>query len=124
MAGEYAKVKVKQFPQLAKRETSENRYWKKLDTQTLVKENTAINSVEFSPVAPHDFVFTSGLRVHLYVPAIAAPPMPEWARARTRRLHFAFAGCPPFPFRFACANLTPLPVVRAPHTGTVRVQTR
>jgi len=33
----------------------------------LIKENTAINSVEFSPVAPHDFVFTSGMRVHLYV---------------------------------------------------------
>eukprot|EP00911_Craspedida_sp_UC1_P000938 UC1_evm1s708 len=66
MSAEYARVQVKQFPQLARRETAENRYWQKLEMPTMVKEHTAINSVSFSPVAPYDFLFTSGLRVHLY----------------------------------------------------------
>ncbi|KJE94791.1 U3 small nucleolar RNA-associated protein 15 [Capsaspora owczarzaki ATCC 30864] len=59
-------VTTKQYPRLARRETSESRYWKRFKFPVVVKEYSAVSHIHFSPTAPWDFAVTSSTRIQIY----------------------------------------------------------
>ncbi|CAK9439484.1 uncharacterized protein LODBEIA_P35840 [Lodderomyces beijingensis] len=52
-------------PTYAQQTTPEQRYWRSYTSPQLIKENHAINHIEFNPVAPHDFSVTSSTRIQI-----------------------------------------------------------
>jgi len=68
---EYRKTRVKRLPRAAVRETAESRYWAKLKNPVLVHHNGPVNSVHFSPIAPHSFAAAASVGVHVYKPKSA-----------------------------------------------------
>eukprot|EP00052_Salpingoeca_macrocollata_P021387 m.183248 g.183248 ORF g.183248 m.183248 type:complete len:497 (+) comp21517_c1_seq2:131-1621(+) len=66
MSSYFKKLTIQRHPRLAQRETSEDRYWKKFQYPVVVKEYSAISSINFCPVAPFDFAVCSSTRVQLY----------------------------------------------------------
>lgn len=65
-------------------QTAENRYWDKLKYPIVVKEFSAVTSVNFCPVAPFNFAVTSSLKVCCALVHVCAPvlwhvlPLPEY----------------------------------------------
>ncbi|KCV69060.1 hypothetical protein H696_04480 [Fonticula alba] len=63
---EWKPIPRRQFPKLPGLRTEESIYWRKYRFPVLVKETGAVTSINFSPVRPHDFAVTSGMRVQIY----------------------------------------------------------
>jgi len=66
MAVEFHRLEIRKFPKIAKRETADTRYWKKLSFPIIVKEYGAVTHVDFCRTKPHDFVATSSSRIQIY----------------------------------------------------------
>eukprot|EP00743_Colponemidia_sp_Colp-15_P003436 GILK01003710.1.p1 GENE.GILK01003710.1~~GILK01003710.1.p1 ORF type:complete len:535 (+),score=87.61 GILK01003710.1:42-1607(+) len=62
----YKKLEIKRFPRSTVRQTAEGRYWKRFKNVVLRKEISAVTSVDFNPVAPHDFAVASSTRIAIY----------------------------------------------------------
>ncbi|KAL2917963.1 U3 small nucleolar RNA-associated protein 15 [Polyrhizophydium stewartii] len=62
----FAKLPIHQYPRVAGRTSDDTAYWSRLKSPVIVKEFAAINSVQFSPVRPHDFCVASSTRVQVY----------------------------------------------------------
>ncbi|KAJ7365692.1 snoRNA-binding rRNA-processing protein [Desmophyllum pertusum] len=63
---EFQRLGIRKFPKIAKRQTSDTRYWKKLSFPIIVKEYGAVSHVDFCRTKPHDFVATSSSRIQIY----------------------------------------------------------
>lgn len=63
---EFHRLEVRKFPRIAKRQTADTRYWKKLSFPIVVKEYGAVTHVDFCRTKPHDFVATSSSRIQIY----------------------------------------------------------
>eukprot|EP00049_Salpingoeca_infusionum_P026409 m.25559 g.25559 ORF g.25559 m.25559 type:complete len:523 (-) comp8732_c2_seq1:55-1623(-) len=70
---EYTRVPIAQFPRLALRETSEDRYWKQLKHPIISKEFGPVTSIHFAPTAPHHYAVTTGTQVQIYDSATNKP---------------------------------------------------
>ncbi|KAG5422177.1 utp15 [Candida metapsilosis] len=53
-------------PTLASQTTPEQRYWRSYISPQLIKENHAINHIEFNPTSPYDFAVVSSTRIQLF----------------------------------------------------------
>lgn len=69
MSGEFRKLAVKKFPKAEfRKDTLEQKYWKGFQFPTIVKEFSAINHVNFSPVAPYDCLVTCSGKIQIFAP--------------------------------------------------------
>ena len=64
--GDFQRTQVKRHPQLEDSESTEGRFWRKFRFPAVTKHAQAVNHIDASPVAPHDFAVTSGMGVTLY----------------------------------------------------------
>jgi U3 small nucleolar RNA-associated protein 15 len=64
----YQKLKLKQYPKTPTSLTSEARYWKNFKFTILLRQISAVTSIDFSPVAPHEFAISSSSRVQIFDP--------------------------------------------------------
>ncbi|KAJ1960664.1 U3 small nucleolar RNA-associated protein [Dipsacomyces acuminosporus] len=63
---DYKPLGVKRVPRSIKRALPDAGYWKKFQSQVLVKEYGMVTSLDFSPVKPHDLVVTASTRLQVY----------------------------------------------------------
>ncbi|KAJ4461732.1 putative U3 small nucleolar RNA-associated protein 15 [Paratrimastix pyriformis] len=62
----FKKLSIKRFPKEGLRRTPEAQYWRKFKFPVLINENATPTCIDFSPVAPHDFAVTGGVRIQIY----------------------------------------------------------
>lgn len=66
-------TKIQVYPKLGEKVTQDTLYWKNYKAPIQIKEFGAITSIDFSPVAPHNFAVTAFTRVHIYGPFSQEP---------------------------------------------------
>lgn len=67
MATRYTRVQRRVYPVgVEERESPEGRFWGKFAIANVVKLSHAVNHIDCSPVAPHDYAVTSGSSVVIY----------------------------------------------------------
>ncbi|KAM6944059.1 U3 small nucleolar RNA-associated protein 15 homolog [Lycodopsis pacificus] len=66
-------TKIPLYPKLGEKVTQDTLYWKNYKAPVQIKEFGAVSSIDFSPVAPHDFAVTSFTRIHIYGPFSQEP---------------------------------------------------
>ncbi|KAG0721193.1 U3 small nucleolar RNA-associated protein 15 [Chionoecetes opilio] len=62
----FKRTHTRGYSRAAAKTTSDTLYWRKLDFPVTVKEFTAIDSVDISPVEPHYIAVTSGPKIDVY----------------------------------------------------------
>lgn len=65
-AGEYPKLKLKQFAKVQDRETSEAKYWKSFTNAKEQKFQSAPSCIHFNPVNPNEYIVTGSTKISLY----------------------------------------------------------
>ncbi|KAI8929897.1 WD40-repeat-containing domain protein [Entophlyctis helioformis] len=68
MNNSYKKLPIRQYPKVSGRVSDDSAYWSKLKAPVIIKEFASVTSVQYSPVAPHDFCIASSTRVQVYSP--------------------------------------------------------
>lgn len=69
MAGEFRKLPIKRFPKPeSRKDTQEQKFWKAFQFPTTIKEYSAINYIDFSPVAPYDCLVTCSGKMQIFAP--------------------------------------------------------
>ena len=63
---EFKKLKLKQYPQIQDRETSESKYWKSFQIGCEHKLLGSPNCIHFNPFTPDSFIVTASTKVSLY----------------------------------------------------------
>jgi U3 small nucleolar RNA-associated protein 15 len=63
---EFQRVKIKQFPKIQDRETSEAKYWKSYSVSLQEHLLGSPSCIDFNPVNPNQFIATASSSVHLY----------------------------------------------------------
>ncbi|TNN40486.1 U3 small nucleolar RNA-associated protein 15 [Liparis tanakae] len=66
-------TKLQVYPKLGEKVTQDTLYWKNYKAPIQIKEFGAITSIDFSPVAPHNFAVTAFTRIHIYGPFSQEP---------------------------------------------------
>ncbi|XP_049850741.1 U3 small nucleolar RNA-associated protein 15 homolog [Schistocerca gregaria] len=66
MSEKYRRLTIKRFPQSGEAKSEEENFWKKFRFPILIKQHTAITSIDFSPVLPYDFVVTNSLCAQIF----------------------------------------------------------
>ncbi|XP_068461468.1 U3 small nucleolar RNA-associated protein 15 homolog [Clinocottus analis] len=66
-------TKIQVYPKLGEKVTQDTLYWKNYKAPVQIKEFGAITSINFSPVAPHNFAVTAFTRIHIYGPFSQEP---------------------------------------------------
>jgi len=65
---EYHRVPLKRVTKAKHRQSSEDRYWDKLQHPVYVRHPAAVTHINFNPVAPHNFAVSASTAVVLYEP--------------------------------------------------------
>ncbi len=65
-AGDYPKLKLKQFAKVQDRETSEAKYWKSFTNAKEQQLQSAPTSIHFNPVDPTAYIVTASNKISLY----------------------------------------------------------
>jgi len=67
MAGEFHKIPRKLYAKPeTRKESREQKYWKAFQFPTVIKEFSAINHIEYSPVQPYNCLVTSSAKVQIF----------------------------------------------------------
>ncbi|KAL6113738.1 utp15 [Pungitius sinensis] len=66
-------TKIQVYPKLGEKVTHDTLYWKNYKPPIQIKEFGAVSSIDFSPVAPHNFAVTAFTRIHIYGPYSREP---------------------------------------------------
>ncbi|KAM9810732.1 U3 small nucleolar RNA-associated protein 15 homolog [Neosynchiropus ocellatus] len=66
-------TKIPVYPKLGEKVTQDTLYWKNYKAPVQIKEYGAVSSIDFSPVAPHNFAVTAFTRIHVYGPFSQEP---------------------------------------------------
>uniref|UniRef100_G3NKA3 U3 small nucleolar RNA-associated protein 15 homolog n=1 Tax=Gasterosteus aculeatus aculeatus TaxID=481459 RepID=G3NKA3_GASAC len=66
-------TKIQVYPKLGEKVTQDTLYWKNYKPAIQIKEFGAVSSIDFSPVAPHNFAVTAFTRIHIYGPYSLEP---------------------------------------------------
>ncbi|KAM8885909.1 U3 small nucleolar RNA-associated protein 15 homolog isoform 2-T4 [Spinachia spinachia] len=68
----YKPTQIQVYPKPGEEATQDTLYWKNYE-QIQIKEFGAVSSIDFSPVAPHNFAVTAFTRIHIYGPYSLEP---------------------------------------------------
>ncbi|KAL0978929.1 hypothetical protein UPYG_G00177960 [Umbra pygmaea] len=80
-------TKIPIYPKLGEKVTQDTLYWKNYKSPVQVKEFGAVTSIDFSPVAPHNYAVTASTRIHIYGPFSQEP-----VKTFTRFKNTAYSG--------------------------------
>ncbi|CAB1320268.1 unnamed protein product [Coregonus sp. 'balchen'] len=66
-------TKIPIYPKLGEKVTPDTLYWKNYKAPVQIKEFGAVTSIDFSPLAPHNYAVTASTRIHIYGPFSQEP---------------------------------------------------
>uniref|UniRef100_A0A8B9J8J2 U3 small nucleolar RNA-associated protein 15 homolog n=1 Tax=Astyanax mexicanus TaxID=7994 RepID=A0A8B9J8J2_ASTMX len=84
-------TKVYTYPKLGEKVTEDTLYWKNYKAPVQIKEFGAVTKIEFSPVAPHNYVVTASTRIQVYRPQ-SQEPVQSFTRFRDTAYGGSFRG--------------------------------
>ncbi|XP_037035241.1 U3 small nucleolar RNA-associated protein 15 homolog [Bradysia coprophila] len=64
----FRSINTTKFIQSKQDRTNDFSYWKQLSQPVLIKENSNIDYIDFSPIQPHNFAVTCSVRIQIYNP--------------------------------------------------------
>ncbi|KAJ7993907.1 hypothetical protein DPEC_G00259560 [Dallia pectoralis] len=66
-------TKIQIYPKLGEKVTQDTLYWRNYKAPVQIKEFGAVRSIDFSPIAPHNYAVTASTRIHIYGPFSQEP---------------------------------------------------
>lgn len=66
-------TKIQVYPKLGEKVTQDTLYWKNYKPAVQIKEYGAVTSIDYSPLAPHNYAVTAFTRIHIYGPFSQEP---------------------------------------------------
>ncbi|NP_001133650.1 U3 small nucleolar RNA-associated protein 15 homolog [Salmo salar] len=69
----FKSTKIPLYPKLGEKVTPDTLYWKNYKAPAQIKEFGAVTSIDFSPLAPHNYAVTASTRIHIYGPFSQEP---------------------------------------------------